>query len=96
MGLNSVGDSSYFTQSTSTTAETATFSSAGEKKDDKSNKENSAAAASAQAANGRTGWHGGFFSKFKPKTQMKLPDGKSPTVIFFFVFLVLVLFYLII
>jgi hypothetical protein len=23
---------------------------------------------------------GGFFSKFKPKTQMKLPDDKNPTV----------------
>jgi hypothetical protein len=32
-----------------------------------------------QAGSGGS-WLGGFFSKFKPKTQMKLPDDKNPTV----------------
>ena len=95
VGLNSAGDSSYYTQSTSTTAGTATISSAGEKKDEKSNKDKSAAAARAQAASGGTGWLGGFFNKFKPKTQMKLPDDKNPTVLIFFFVSLLSYFYFI-
>lgn len=40
-----------------------------------------AAAARAQQAGSGGSWLGGFFSKFKPKTQMKLPDDKNPTVL---------------
>jgi hypothetical protein len=45
-----------------------------------SNKAAAAAAARAQQAGSGGSWLGGFFSKFKPKTQMKLPDDKNPTV----------------
>ena len=89
IGSYSAADSSYFNQSSSTAAggtgtATTAASSGGAKQDDKSNKDNSksaaAAAARAQAASGGSSWIGGFFSKFKPKTQMKLPDDKNPTV----------------
>ena len=45
-----------------------------------SNSAKAAAARAQQSAAGGTGWLGGFFNKFKPKTQMKLPDDTNPTV----------------
>ena len=66
----SAGKPSYFNQSSS--APTAA--------DTKRNQENSSRSKAAQPESG--GWLGGFFNKFKPKTQMKLPDDKNPAVRF--------------
>lgn len=49
-------------------------------KQESSNNSKAAAARAQQAGSGGGSWLGGFFNKFKPKTQMKLPDDKNPTV----------------
>ncbi|XP_059352135.1 protein transport protein Sec16A-like isoform X3 [Daphnia carinata] len=89
-GPSSFTDPSYFNPSTSSSVgpsadskHTADDKQSGKQEGGNSNNSSKAAAAAARAQQAGSGgsWLGGFFSKFKPKTQMKLPDDKNPTIV---------------
>ncbi|KAI9564384.1 hypothetical protein GHT06_008123 [Daphnia sinensis] len=89
-GPSSFTDPSYFNPSTSSSLGPSADSkhAADDKQSGKqegggqsNNSSKAAAAARAQQAGSGGSWLGGFFSKFKPKTQMKLPDDKNPTIV---------------
>lgn len=85
-GPGSFSEMSYFNPSSSTgpSTEANTDNKSSSKPENgggsNANSSKAAAAARAQQAGSGGSWLGGFFSKFKPKTQMKLPDDKNPTV----------------
>ena len=78
-GPNSFSEPSYFNP-TSLSAESKQPTDDKPKQESGGGSGKAAAAARAQQAGSGGSWLGGFFNKFKPKTQMKLPDDKNPTV----------------